>query len=218
MGIEEIQSKTYYKIKLFDHHHKRFCNKFKGMICASVKKNPEKLADLPKQYDIVEVWGPSFVPLIRLLQKPVILKVADCDLVDENLNVDYIDYDISMDVSVRPKGAKLIISYHNPDHTPSLNELHGIVRDMLAMGADICKIVTKAVTVEDNLIPLRLLAESKTPMIAFCLGEKGRISRIMAPQFGSLISYVPPTADFVTAEGQIVFDEWMKIQKMLARG
>jgi len=52
-------------------------------------------------------------------------------------------------------------------------------------------------------------------MIAFCLGKKGRISRIMAPQFGSLISYVPPTEDFVTAEGQIMLDEWMKIQRLL---
>jgi 3-dehydroquinate dehydratase type I len=118
----------------------------------------------------------------------------------------------------RPKGAKLIISYHDFDRTPTLEELKKIVGEMLAKGADICKVVTKALTVEDNLIPLRLLAESQAPMIAFCLGKKGRISRIMAPQFGSLISYVPPTADFVTAEGQIVFDEWMKIQKMLARG
>ena len=187
------------------------------MICASVKDDPAKLAKIPEQYDLVEVWDAAFV---GLSPKPVILKVVDGTVLDENLAVDYVDFDISMVATeaamrMRPKGAKLILSYHNLRHTPSLKELQKIVKKMQKMGADICKVVTKAVTVEDNLIPLRLLAESEAPMIAFCLGEKGRISRIMAPQFGSLISYVPPTADFVTAEGQIVFDEWMKIQKML---
>lgn len=186
------------------------------MICVSVKDDPAKLAKIPQQYDLVEVWDPAFV---EFSPKPVILKVVDGAVLDENLAVDYVDFDVSMveegAMRMRPKGAKLILSYHDFERTPSLSELKKIVRKMLAKGADICKIVTKAVTVEDNLIPLRLLAESDVPMIAFCLGDKGRISRILAPRFGSLISYVPPTADFVTAEGQIVFDDWEKIQGML---
>ena len=191
------------------------------MICASVKNDSAKLSKIPAQYDLVEVWDPSFVSLAGLtglVPKPVILKVSRGMLLNENLAVDYVDFDISMDtaaIEMRPKGAKLIVSYHNFNRTPSLGELKKIVRKMLAKGADICKVVTKAVMVEDNLIPLRLLAESEVPMIAFCLGKKGRISRIMAPQFGSLISYVPPTEDFVTAEGQIMLDEWMKIQRLL---
>lgn len=183
------------------------------MICASIKNDKSKLKEIPLKYDLVEVWTGELVPLSP---KPVLLKVVDEDLVDENLLVDYIDFDISMKKKIRPEGAKLIISYHNFDYTPPLKELKRIVQKMQKQGADIGKIVTTALNIEDNLVPLHLLSESQLPLISFCMGEKGRMSRIMAPKFGSLISYVPPTKDFVTADGQIILDEWMQIQRALS--
>ncbi|MCD6109802.1 type I 3-dehydroquinate dehydratase [bacterium] len=174
-----------------------------------MKNNKSKLKKIPSDYDLVEVWN---VDLVLLSPKPVLLKITDENLVDADLKVDYIDYDISTKRKLVPEGAKLIISYHNSDYTPSLKELRVIVKEMQKQGADIGKIVTNALKTEDNLIPLQLLAETEFPLISFCMGEKGRISRVMAPKFGSLISYVPPTKEFITAGGQIVLDKWMQIQ------
>jgi 3-dehydroquinate dehydratase / shikimate dehydrogenase len=182
------------------------------MICASVKNDKNQLKKISAKYDLVEVWNANLVPLVK---KPVLLKVVEGQKIDENLKVDYIDYDISAKDKVVPKGAKLIISYHNFDYTPSLKELRKVVKKMQKQGADIGKIVTTALKEEDNLVPLTLLSESELPLISFCMGQKGRPSRIMAPKFGSLISYVPPTKDFVTADGQIVLDEWEKISKIV---
>jgi len=182
------------------------------MICASVKNDKKKLLKIPANYDLVEVWSSN---LVLLSPKPVLLKVVDEQKIDSKLDVDYIDYDIFAKEKVVPNKAKLIISYHNFNHTPSLKKLQKIVKEMQKQGADIGKIVTTALKTEDNLVPLQLLTEMDLPLISFCMGEKGRVSRIMAPKFGSLISYVPPTRDFVTADGQIVLDEWMQIQRAI---
>lgn len=182
------------------------------MICASIEKDKKLLSKIPSKYDLVEVWNSSFVSKIK---KPVLLKMTGNAQIDEGLKVDYIDYDISAKNKIVPSGAKLIISYHNFDYTPSVKELKKISEKMQKQGADIGKIITTALKTEDNLVPLQLLAESQMPLISFCMGEKGRLSRIMAPKFGSLISYVPPNKDFVTADGQIVLDEWMRIQRVI---
>jgi len=183
------------------------------MICASVKNDKGKLRKIPSKYDLVEVWDANLLPFVK---KRSLLKVVDNFRVDESLRVDYIDYDISVRKKIVPGNAKLIISYHNFDYTPSVKELRRIIKKMQKQGADIGKIVVAALKLEDNLVPLQLLAETDFPLISFCMGDKGRISRIMAPKFGSLISYIPPTKDFITADGQILLPDWEKIQMDIA--
>ena len=79
-----------------------------------------------------------------------------------------------------------------------------IAERMVGVGCDIAKIVTFARTPRDALTVLDFLAQVPdsvaVPVIAFAMGEAGRLSRIAAPIFGSPIVYA--AAGEATAPGQ----------------
>lgn len=83
------------------------------------------------------------------------------------------------------------------------------------------KIVTWARNPEDNLRMLRLIsvaAQEKIDLISFCMGPKGRISRIAAPILGSCLSYVSLRKGGESASGQLTVTEMNIIMKILRRG
>ena len=118
----------------------------------------------------------------------------------------------------RGKKSKIILSWHNFRKTPSLKILKKMRDRGFRHGADIVKIATYANGREDNLKILNLLADSSAkgkPVIAFCMGEYGRISRVLAPQFGSYIIYVALDPEHKTAPGQLTVNEYKKITSLL---
>ncbi|MCK5552587.1 MAG: type I 3-dehydroquinate dehydratase, partial [Deltaproteobacteria bacterium] len=85
-------------------------------------------------------------------------------------------------------------------------------------GADIVKIVTYANTMEDNLRVLGLIPHTRRTggeIIAFCMGELGRISRIMAPLLGSYFSYASLERGAESAPGQLTIEEIKGVFKIL---
>ena len=58
--------------------------------------------------------------------------------------------------------AKCIVSFHDWNRMPPLDELEKVVRRQLAAGADICKVVGRAEQFEDNVTPLELVGRSPT--------------------------------------------------------
>lgn len=118
-----------------------------------------------------------------------------------------------------PKSTRLILSYHNYKTTPSLQNLKKNVTKAIKLGADIVKVATFAQKSEDNLILLQLLAwakKKKYPMIGHCMGSKGKISRIMAPIFGSKIVFVSADAKTASAPGQITHQQYHDIQSLIS--
>ncbi|HMK65556.1 MAG TPA: type I 3-dehydroquinate dehydratase, partial [Thermodesulfobacteriota bacterium] len=53
-------------------------------------------------------------------------------------------------------------------------------------------------------------------LIAFCMGEKGKVSRLMAPLLGSPWTYASPAADQATAPGQMTIREMKKLYRVIA--
>ena len=118
----------------------------------------------------------------------------------------------------RRKNSKVILSYHDFRSTPSLETLRKIRDRGFRLGADIVKIATTCNKMEDNLVILNLLmdsAKSQKPCIALCMGEKGRISRLLASACGSYIIYLAPDGKNRTAPGQLTLDEYSRISSLL---
>lgn len=116
------------------------------------------------------------------------------------------------------KRTKIILSFHDFKKTPSLEKLKKLRDKAFRAGAHIFKAAVFARTYEDNLIILRFLAESRRagkPVIAHCMGEKGRVSRVLAPVFGSYIMYLAPDDKSATAPGQLTKAEFDKITSLL---
>jgi 3-dehydroquinate dehydratase type I len=114
--------------------------------------------------------------------------------------------------------AKWIISDHDFSGTPSERALLKRFETCSRTGADIVKIVTFAHTAEDNLRVLSLIPfarEKGRAIIALCMGEQGRISRVMAPLLGSYLSYASLGKGRESAPGQMTIEEMRKILEIL---
>ena len=101
--------------------------------------------------------------------------------------------------------AGLIASHHDNERTP--NNLAAIYKNIAVLEPEIIKIVTYANNVADNLTIFNLLKNSKLPLIAFCMGDKGVPSRILCRKFGGVMTYAALSPETVVAPGQLTARE-----------
>ena len=105
--------------------------------------------------------------------------------------------------------SRTILSCHRRGGTPT--DLEPIYRRMAerAPGA-ILKLIPYADASSDNLRVRDLLRHARTEerdLIAFCMGERGKASRIMAIAWGSWGVYAPARPEAATAPGQLLLAE-----------
>jgi 3-dehydroquinate dehydratase I len=96
----------------------------------------------------------------------------------------------------------VIISYHNYEFTPTRLELEGVVDECFYLGADVAKLATMVKSEADN-VNLLSLYNTKRRIVAIGMGEKGRISRVLALRFGAEFSFAAPDNQEGTAPGQL---------------
>lgn len=111
-----------------------------------------------------------------------------------------------MRMALQESKTKLIVSWHNFKDTPSREELVGRMALMQDKGADIGKIITTAHSHQDVLRVLQLqdVAEQLGfPLIAFCMGRPGVISRIATCDLGGYMTYCAVSKEEATAPGQL---------------
>ena len=116
---------------------------------------------------------------------------------------------------------KWIISHHDLNGTPSERALRRRLDECKRTGADIIKIVTYAKRMEDNLRVLGLIPYARRKdqeIAAFCMGEMGRISRIMAPLLGSYFNYASLERGTESAPGQLTIEEMKQVSRVLNGG
>jgi len=114
-------------------------------------------------------------------------------------------------------GVKKIVSYHNLKSTPHQMELLQIARNEMKVGADICKIVTKANTVNDNFTCLNIVSkmQKRTKIICFATGKLGVPSRVLSPLFGAYLTFASVTRGKESAPGQLTVKEMREIYQIL---
>ncbi len=111
-----------------------------------------------------------------------------------------------LDVLMQHPHTGLILSWHDFNGTPSGGELGEILQQQLESGAHIGKIVTTANDYKDvlRILNLQLIAaDNNFPLIAFCMGAVGRISRLATLMLGGYMTYVAPDGGRETAPGQM---------------
>ena len=84
----------------------------------------------------------------------------------------------------------LLISWHDFKKTPNISFLKSMSKKMSKFSRNI-KIVTTAKSLRDTLNVLSLYKSQKnTNLVAFAMGDYGRMSRILCTQLGSPFTYV----------------------------
>ena len=132
------------------------------------------------------------------------------------LGADYVDIEGAMDkalicelkqtIAAFHGATKLIVSWHDFSGTPPLGMLRKKFRSLMACGADIVKIVTFARKMEDNFRLLSLIPFAKRrgqEVIAFCMGDLGRSSRVLALLMGSYLTFAALEEGAESAPGQM---------------
>jgi 3-dehydroquinate dehydratase type I len=102
--------------------------------------------------------------------------------------------------------SRLIISHHDFTGTPDEKTLCKKADACIGRGADIVKIATFARSGADNLRTLGLIPSVRDTgrgIISFCMGDRGRISRIASPLLGAFLTYASLADGKETAPGQI---------------
>lgn len=114
-------------------------------------------------------------------------------------------------------GAKPIISFHDFDHTLELAKLNNVLEQEIACGADVCKIVTTAKRLEDNLTLLNFTAAAcaRANTVCFAMGDYGKISRLLSPLFGCFFTFAALESGGETAPGQMTIQEMRTAYKLL---
>jgi 3-dehydroquinate dehydratase/shikimate dehydrogenase len=168
----------------------------------SAKKKPVIITIMPK-HENGKFVGPE-EERIALLKQAI------------DLGADYIDINLGCPglegLLKNRKGTKAIVSYHSFKDTP--HDLPGICRALEAQGADIIKIATFANRLSDNLKMLNLIKESETDIIGICMGELGEISRVLAPLYGSYLTFASLEKGQESAPGQIPAETLKNIYRL----
>ena len=118
---------------------------------------------------------------------------------------------------VKAAGAKPIVSFHDFHGSLDLQKLNGILEREIGSGAEVCKIVTTATQVEDNLplLNFTLATSQKAKIVCFAMGEHGKISRLLSPVFGGFFTFASLERGSETAAGQMTIQEMETVYGVL---
>ena len=163
---------------------------------AEVMKNEPSLQDLPEMTREVKAMMLAEKRLVRAIEA----------------GARYVDVEIEapkqMSKRVRSaaheNGTIFIRSYHDFEGTGSLESLKNVVEKCTYHGADLVKVVTTAHSEEDVKTVMSLYGHcaANGGLVAFCMGEAGRQSRLECLKYGAPYTYSALTAEEFAAPGQ----------------
>ncbi|XP_076930014.1 bifunctional 3-dehydroquinate dehydratase/shikimate dehydrogenase, chloroplastic-like [Bidens hawaiensis] len=111
----------------------------------------------------------------------------------------------------KPAKCKLIVSSHNYQNTPSLEDLNNLVNKMQSTGADIVKIATTAVDITDVARVFHITSQSQVPIISMAMGERGLISRLLSPKYGGYLTFGTVERGKESAPGQPTIQDLLDV-------
>jgi len=114
---------------------------------------------------------------------------------------------------VKKRRINVLVSWHDFSRTPGEKKLESMARKISRFSKNI-KIVTTARTISDTLRVLSLYKGTlhRLNLIAFAMGDSGRMSRILCTRLGSPFTYV--SLGKPVAPGQFSLDEMKAIFRL----
>jgi len=201
------------------------------MICASIANiNYSELEKIISDFEMIELrldwlnFDEQDYQKIYRLGKPVIATYRYGETEDSIreealqkaivLGANYVDIEIDADAKFIDKmmrfaqqnNCKTILSYHNFESTPSLEELNLLIEKSKQLQADYIKIACMA-NQQKDVARILSLYENHSNLIAFNMGAIGKISRLASLSLGAEFTYAALSKDNSTANGQLTYSE-----------
>ena len=197
------------------------------MICVSIQnKDYQEILAILETVEMAEIrldrCALEEEEIERLFQDSDVPLIATCRLSEESQapqllelairsGAKYADLEMEAPAAIgrrireacREDGTVLIRSFHDFSGTPPLEVLQSLVERARSFGGEVVKIVTTAHSEADNAT-VQALYKDAAPgsLVAFCMEEAGRPSRLDALRFGAPFTYACLNEDEATAPGQ----------------
>ncbi|OPY21643.1 MAG: 3-dehydroquinate dehydratase [Methanomethylovorans sp. PtaU1.Bin073] len=135
--------------------------------------------------------------------------------------VDAVDVELAAPADSREKiiklahelGKRVIVSHHDFNETPSIEKMKDILERAWKFGGDIAKFAAKANSPADTINLLRVTYEAIKPVCMISMGDLGKHTRVIAPLYGSLLTY--GAVGEAVAPGQLTIAELKRTMKVL---
>lgn len=174
------------------------------------------LGNTPKIATILTTPKEGNFILSKLDQYKFLIKAAtnDFDYVDIALDSPYLKETVE---KLKSLNCKPIVSFHDFNGPLSIIDLEKILEKEISIGAEVCKIITTAKKIQDNLNILNFVSQNsaETNLVSFCMGKLGRVSRLLSPYYGSFFTFASIDKGYETAEGQISIQDMRAVYKLL---
>ena len=139
---------------------------------------------------------------------------------------DAVDIELSTRIEERDRvvktakacGKTVIVSSHDFSKTPAFQEMKTIFEEAFLAGADIAKLAVMPHSTRDVLDLLRAAldaTEAGGAVCAIAMGKLGKHTRVIAPFYGSVLTYAAVEGEVSAAPGQFQVDEVKKIMELL---
>lgn len=154
--------------------------------------------------------------LTELLKSPFSLEEG-LDAVDIELSASREERD-KVIKAAKDHGKTVIVSSHYFSKTPSPREMKAILEEMFLAGADIAKLAVMPQSMEDVLNLLKVTLDFRNEGKSVCtisMGKPGKHTRVIAPLYGSVLTYASVESGAAAAPGQLPVDEIKKIMEIL---
>jgi 3-dehydroquinate dehydratase-1 len=107
------------------------------------------------------------------------------------------------------------MSHHDFNETPSIEKMKDILERAWKCGGDIAKFAAKANSPADTINLLRVTYEATKPVCMISMGNIGRQYAVIAPLYGSLLTY--GAVGEAVAPGQLTIAELKRTMKVLLK-
>jgi 3-dehydroquinate dehydratase-1 len=120
--------------------------------------------------------------------------------------------------AAKARGITVIVSFHDFSKTPAFQEMKTIFEEAFLAGADIAKLAVVPHSMRDVLDLLRVAldtTEAGGAVCAIAMDKLGKHTRVIAPFYGSVLTYAAVESAVSAAPGQFQVDEVKKIMELL---
>ena len=139
------------------------------------------------------------------------------DAVDIELSADREERDNAVK-EAKIHGKSVVISSHDFSKTPSFQEMKAILEEAFLAGADIAKLAVMPHSMKDVLELLEVTLDAREADRAVCsiaMGKLGKHTRVIAPFYGSVLTYASVESTVSAAPGQLPVYELKKVMELL---
>jgi len=148
------------------------------------------------------------------------------DLVSLKNGPEAVDVELSADKEERDRiikaakihGRTVIVSSHDFSKTPSFEEMKASLEEAFLAGADIAKLAVMPKSMRNVLDLLGVTLDAREAGRVVCtiaMGKPGKHTRVIAPLYGSVLTYASVENTMSAAPGQLPVNEVKKIMELL---